>query len=215
MKRLCVFASGLLLALVQLGCSGPSHPDADQPPPADVEDPPGPGGFEARLLRIARTYESYGRADGGFRWAPAFCAAASAPRPARVRFSASADPATHGRKLYSLFVKDRRGGTAYTAEGKSNPVGQVVVKESWVPEEVKDDGRPLEPVSRKVKVRRGGTVVEAEDRLVPYARKGSRLYRAARRCDLFIMFKMEPNTPGTDAGWVYGTLRRGDPVRLE
>jgi hypothetical protein len=31
-------------------------------------------------------------------------------------------------------------------------------------------------------------------------------YRADRQTDLFIMFKTEPQTPGTDNGWVYGTV---------
>jgi hypothetical protein len=77
-----------------------------------------------------------------------------------------------------------------------------VVKEAWAPEEVKDAGRELEPVVRKVKVRG----VEQEDRFVPYARKDGRLYHAGKKVSLFIMFKLDPRTPGTDEGWVYGTV---------
>src|SRR5437870_10625362 len=37
-------------------------------------------------------------------------------------------------------------------------------------------------------------------------RRDGRLYRPAARSGLFIMFKTEPGTPGTDEGWVYGTV---------
>jgi hypothetical protein len=82
----------------------------------------------------------------------------------------------------------------------------VVVKESWVPEEVKDDGTPLEPVRRTVKVRQGDTLVEQEDSFLPYARKDGHLYHAKEKGPLFVMFKLDPATPGTDEGWVYGTV---------
>ena len=48
-----------------------------------------------------------------------------------MRLSASRDPETHGRKLYYLYAKHHE---AYRMVRElSQPVGQVVVKESWVP----------------------------------------------------------------------------------
>src|SRR5436190_351218 len=38
------------------------------------------------------------------------------------------------------------------------------------------------------------------------ARKGDKLFKATKQADLFIMFKLDPKTPGTDNGWVYGTV---------
>jgi hypothetical protein len=34
----------------------------------------------------------------------------------------------------------------------------------------------------------------------------NRLYRPKEKSDLFIMFKLNPGTPETDEGWVYGIV---------
>jgi hypothetical protein len=158
--------------------------------------------FEDRLLEIAAAYEPYGRLDTAARWAPAFCAAPVMHLP-ELALSRSTDQGTHGRKLYSLFPKERDPSGSYVESAKP---GQVIVKESWVPEEVNDDGKPLEPIHRKVKVRRGDAVVEQDDSFIPYARKDGKLYHAKEKGPLFVMFKLDPQTPGTDEGWVYGTV---------
>lgn len=93
----------------------------------------------------------------------------------------------------------------YTEVGKPSPVGQVIVKDAWRPEEV-DVATPQKPVFRKVKVRLGDSVTEREDSFVPYTLQGGHLYHAASKSALFIMYKLEPGTPGTDEGWVYGTV---------
>jgi hypothetical protein len=83
----------------------------------------GPGG-EPRIEE-ALQYKSYGRVDDASRWAPMDC---EPPPPLK---SQSRDPETHGRKLYYLFAKDRE---AYRiARDRDQPVGQVIVKESWIP----------------------------------------------------------------------------------
>src|SRR5262245_58267471 len=38
------------------------------------------------------------------------------------------------------------------------------------------------------------------------ARADGRVYRTSRKSGYFIMSKMHPKTPGTDAGWVYRTV---------
>jgi hypothetical protein len=192
MNKLLAFT----LALLASGCTE-NKQWQDGPAPAAVASASEPA-FEGRLLEIAGSYESYGRLDADLLWAPVYC---RMPPPPSPRFSDSRDPATHGQKLYSLFVKEVLAYTSLSAV--SSPVGQVVVKEAWAPEEVKDAGRKLEPVVRKVKVRG----VEQEDRFVPYARgKDGRLYQAKEKAGLFVMFKLDPKTPGTDEGWVYGTV---------
>jgi hypothetical protein len=132
---------------------------------------------------------------------PGLAGSVAADPEESLAFSRSSDSSTHGRKLYSLFVKEKPYDDApnsYTIQGRLNPVGQVVVKEAWAPERVKDDGRKLEPVQRKDQNR--------EDDFVPYARHGGQLYHAKEKAGLFIMYKLDPQTPGTDEGWVYGTV---------
>jgi hypothetical protein len=161
--------------------------------------------FHDRLLEIAASYPEYGRADGMLRWAPWMC---DAPPPPTLRLSASTDARTHGRKLYFVFAKINTGG-CYFADGKANPVGQVVVKESWVPEEIPDKGQVLNPIFGSLTVRGKDGItktIDPSDPYVPYARKDGRLYHATKKADLFIMFKTDPSTPATDEGWVYGTV---------
>ncbi len=173
---------------------------------------PSPPDFEVRLLEIAQTYELFGRI-GKPRWAPQLCVNDRSP-PASPEpnagpnpwFSDSKDPDTHGRKLYWLFVKAVPAGAThgYIPPGEVSRVGQAVVKEAWVPEKVPDKGE-LKSVTRKVKTPDG----ERVDRFLPYVRKGDRmneLYRAKEKSALFIMYKLDPKTPGTDSGWVYGTV---------
>jgi len=209
---LCVV---VLLSLILVGCT-----EDGEPPSAEATVPSRPLNsqqgesagdaqqFNERLLEIARTYESYGRIDTTLRWGVVYCAPPGG-WTASPRFSSSNDAATHGQKLYSLFVKDRKrnpfGSNSYIRAGKPNRVGQVLVKEAWVPEVVKNDD-PQQAVTRKVKVRQGEEVVEEDDWFLPYAGKDGRLYRASRKSTLFIMLKLDPKTPGTDAGWVYGTV---------
>jgi hypothetical protein len=183
MNKLLAFT----LALLASGCIDDKQRQ-EGPAPAAVASGGTPA-FEGRLLEIAGSYESYGRPDTDLRWAPLYC---STPPPPRPRFSQSRDPATHGQKLYSLFVKEVLAYTSFSAV--SSPVGQVVVKEAWIPEEVKDDGGRKEPVVRKVE-------------FIPYARgKDGQIYHAKEKSGLFIMYKLDPKTPGTDEGWVYGTV---------
>jgi hypothetical protein len=207
MRRFALVTAGVLVCGV-LGCverqpSSPA-PQADPSPKPETTDNP----FDERLLQIAHTYRSFGQADLAMRWALADC---RAPLPPELSVSASKDKDTHGGKLYAVFAFFKDDGS-YVKAGKANPVNQEIVKESWVPEEIKDDGKPLEPAVRKYeKVNLAycaddpkPTVVE--ERYLPYARKDGILYHAAKQGDLFIMYKTDPQTPGTDQGWVYGTV---------
>jgi hypothetical protein len=192
MQRGLVYCLTALFGLGLPGCFS-----QEQPSPAPVA-------FPDRLLEIARSYEEYGRLDPSVRFAPMDCAAPPAPWT-RPRFSASGDATTHGRKLYWVFAK-QSNSVAYLPDSGPSPVGQVVVKEAWIAEEVEDSGLADTKVIRKVKVRRGGQLVGEVDGFVPYARQDGRVYHAASRAALFIMYKLDPQTPGTDEGWVYGTV---------
>src|SRR5688572_28079776 len=93
---------------------------------------------DPKLLDATRNYAAYGKVDNADRWAVTDC---RAPEPAPPRVSASRDLETHGRKLYYLFAKDRE---AYRlAKEFSQPQGQVVVKESWIPAATSTSQKPV------------------------------------------------------------------------
>ena len=213
-RLVCWWLVGLAVALPMspIGCHDKSDENAEPRTSVTAEAT----SFHDRLLQIATSYEEYGRFGTEPRWSPLYCAApppvASKAPPPRPRVSASGDSRTHGRKLYWLFVRAVPPSVAVTGSyiraGKPNPVGQVVVKEAWQPEEV-DAATPQRPVVRKARVRRGDAVEEHEDSFVPYVRRGDRLYHAASKSALFILYKLDPRTPATDEGWVYGTVTPG------
>jgi hypothetical protein len=184
----CVTLAAVLLAVTAAGAARPTAG-------TDATDPGAP--FHAQLKEIARTYPGYGYAD--YReaaWAPGLCRMPIPYHdylPGEARLSASKDTETHGQKLYFLFAKQRDAYVQFS--GKMNPVGQVVVKESWTPKEATEE-------EYKGYLAVGGQLREA----TPFARKNGKLYRTDQRNALFIMFKIAPETPGTDNGWVYGTV---------
>jgi len=152
--------------------------------------------FDQELLRAAGEYQTWGRVDDAARWAPYYC---REPSPAQPRLSASADVQTHGQKLYSLFAKNRH---EYLLTNKTKPatIGQVIVKQSFATEATADlkagDADP-----RKNFALNGGP-----NAFFPFAVKGDTVYKAGELAGLFVMLKLDPNTPGTDEGWVYGTV---------
>jgi hypothetical protein len=197
----------IVLVLFLAGCSSGQSNDsgADSADPDQVDGRAGPP-FDGRLLAVARSYQGYHLIDPLVRWSPLDCRAPRVPVMSEPALSRSRDEATHGRKLYFLFAKvipdTASRPSAYVPTRGPNPVGQAVVKEAWAPEEVADDGSPLRPVSLEVEVRGHSRRRE----FVPYARQGGRLYHAREKSGLFIMLKLDRATPGTDEGWVYGTV---------
>jgi hypothetical protein len=173
MTRVSLLGTGLaVFGLAALLWAAPEN--ETKPAPVNVER------FHDQLRDVAKGYAKFGRVDPTGRWAPTYC---RAPRPA-PSISASKDATTHGQKLYFLFVKQRE---AYLQlSDKPNAVGQVLVKESWAPEEVKDEKTPSEFES--------------------VAGKDGKLFRPGKKNELFIMLKLDPKTPDTDEGWVYGTV---------
>ena len=167
----------LLGLLLIVSCSQPKE---DVPGP--VADEPD---FHPRLQEIAKEYNAWGRVDDETRWAPYLC---RMPMASRARFSQSDHSTTHGRKLYFLFAKDRH---AYISL-KPQADGQVIVKESWKPKETSE-----------AETTHGDVPTGS---YTPYARKDGKLYHASEKGALFIMYKTTESTPGTDKGWVYGTV---------
>lgn len=186
MNRLAPVLAALAWAPVSLsGCGGPLPPSSA---PATVDDP--------RALAIAHEYKSYGRVDDELRWAPFLC---RQPLPGIARESTSKDAATHGQKLYSVFVKDHAGYPM------SSQAGQVVVKESFTAQLVTDPTVVYEPQC--------GTDCVGADHFYPYAKKDGHVYRAGDVAGLFIMYRVDPaTTAGSDDGWVYATVDAAQKV---
>lgn len=145
--------------------------------------------FHEALLKIAAEYTTYGRVDDETRWAPYLC---RMPNPSVARVSGSKDSETHGSKLYFLFAKQRKD---YLKGG--DQTGQVIVKEGWTPKEL-----PTDTKTQAVRVGSEGQ----RDSYIPYAKKDGKLFHAESKHALFIMMKLDPKTPETDNGWVYGTV---------
>jgi hypothetical protein len=182
---------------LSLNSSGPNVPPAKTAQPQE---------FEERLLEIAHSYESYGRVHADYQWALAMCDDSSTFLP-ELAISNTSDSRAHGRKLYALYAKMSSEPDLYLAEEALNPVGQVVVKESWVPEEV-DPGRgPGDPLSALVQARSDNPFEGAPDSPASqYILRENHVFRPKARSDLFVMFKLNPGTPETDEGWVYGIV---------
>lgn len=144
--------------------------------------------FNKRISEIAREYLDYKLVKPDLKFAPTLC---RAPKPtARIFASESLDADSHGNKLYYLFARNQK---AYeNAASRPSPVGQVIVKESWkaVPMGINDHVANARHAS-------GEPVMTSTSR-------GGQAYRAGEQTDLFVMYKMAEDTPGTDRGWVYG-----------
>src|SRR5262245_27820411 len=113
-------------AIATAGTTGAAGTVAPADAGIDVAQVP----FGEQILAIAAEYVSWGRVDDELRWAPWLC---RAPYPGIARPSQSNDEATHGRKLYSVFAKN------HAAYPNGPHDGQVVVKQSWIPELIETD----------------------------------------------------------------------------
>lgn len=196
-----VVLSGLMICLMMglPGC-GDEPAVAEPEPVARMEREPGP--FDAQVQEIAATYRQFERVSEHASLAMLACAA---PTPARgVLQSTSNDTDTHGRKLYFLYAKHassyRQIGDPFFRSPEvaswveSTAVGQVIVKESFVPVKVAVNQKPS-PLHGDPK----GLTYPAE-----YIRNpDGTFYKTGEPAGLFIMFKLDPETPGTDEGWVY------------
>jgi hypothetical protein len=149
------------------------------------------------VLAIASDYVAWGRVDDELRWAPWLC---RIPYPGIARPSQSDDESTHGRKLYSVFAKN------HDAYPNGPHDGQVVVKQSWIPEMVgyPDAGVPPNSFTTDAGI--------DADHFYPYAKSDAGFFRAAAPAGLFIMFRLDPSTPDTDEGWVYATVSAAGEV---
>jgi hypothetical protein len=155
--------------------------------------------FHPLLLAIAKGYEkNFRRLDDRVRFAPTRCAVPPEGTQEHNTFiSDSKDESTHGMKLYLLYAKDvnryLKREPARTIVGtieEAKSAKQVLVKEAWTAEKAE------------------GNKAKAGDNphnLEPAEKDGTK-YFAGKRAPLFIMAQLEKDTPGSDEGWVYGTV---------
>ncbi|WP_437840607.1 hypothetical protein [Sorangium sp. So ce1153] len=207
----------LLLLVLASACSHsldePTSPDAEgatSPPSAASSSataapsatPAAAAEIDARFVPLIasafRDYKAWGRVDDELRWAPWLC---RLPLPGRARMS-DAEDGGHARKLYSVFARNHDTYPLVQTEAPvSQPVGQVLVKESYHPELVDKAPEFPEPPPSSSNDASG-----TPDHFDPYVRDGERIYRASRFAGAYVVLKVAPETPGTDAGWVYGTV---------
>lgn len=164
--------------------------------------------FAGRLLEIAAEYQQYERVDQTMRWSPSLCflpPEASNPPKNLGLISQSTSDATHGKKLYFLYARKPSEYRNHIWRLSSNtkqraPLGQVLVKEAWHPIKKKK----LEPA--RIGNTPPATKSSNPHNSKPFAVHGQDKYHAGDKKGLFIMFKTLESTPGTDQGWVYGTV---------
>jgi hypothetical protein len=226
MARITVF----LLALLG-SCSAESgSPTLAEPSPASAPAEPAPASapsasatpasheyeYEldeasaATLREAVRDYLAWGRVDERPNVAPVLC---RAPLPrdygaaSQVRLSRG-DAAEHGRKLYFLFAGplELGGRNRYTELGKPGgaselPIGFTVVKQSWTAEPGPAPA-PASPTNQPNAI----LTIDPPPPVTTLEHEGRQLHTGEPR-ELFVMTKIgAPDTPGTDRGWIYGTL---------
>ncbi len=141
--------------------------------------------------RAFRDYKPWGRVDDELRWAPWLC---RMPLPGRVRMSAAEDGG-HARKLYSVFAKHRDRYPLVEGQAPvAQPVGQVLIKESYVPELVEDG-------AAAALLGAGATPPDVMDHFDPILRDGDRVYRASRLAGAYVCSRSRRTPPApTRAG---------------
>lgn len=162
----------------------------------------------ATLREAARDYLAWGRVDERPNVAPVLCRAPlphDYGAPSQVRLS-RADEAEHGRKLYFLFAgPNQLGGRHLYAKlgkpGSEVPVGFTVVKQSWTAEPGPAPAPAPAPTHPNAII-----TIEPPPPVTTLEHEGRQLHTGEPR-ELFVMTKIgAPDTPGTDLGWIYGTL---------
>ena len=193
-QRLCVTLCGLFAFVMLSGCTGGHSSSADAKvtaaPATPSIDEQLNEQFNEWLLEIAEEYLSYGLIDPTANLAPVACDAP--PGPPSASYSHSEDNGTHGRKLYYLFAA--KPESYLSTKRTVSPVDQVLVKESW-------HAKAVEPPGLNTWVDHA-----SGEQVMPFAFHGGDVYQVGEKGPLFVMFKLAPETPGTDQGWVYGTL---------
>lgn len=185
---------------------------AKAPQAASDEEPIDPR-FTETLLTAAREYQAWGRVDEHPNLAPMLCRAPQGLDfgfPSHARLS-GADDAQHGRKLYYLYAGLEQQSVRHlyralgTPAAEPIPVGFVIVKQSWMAKPSaeaisSEPGDAVEPDSKH------DMALDQPSPITWVEHEGQRL-DVGEQAELFVMAKLgDSELPGTDAGWIYGTL---------
>lgn len=139
--------------------------------------------FVPLIRAAAAEYLGFVRVTGDVQTAPTDC---RLPPKAVLRSAAEKE---HGEKLYLLFAR-QADGVEYVKKGEPAAAGQTLVKESW-------QSVPGKQMGATEASQRHGRL-ELVD--------GEHVAHAGASAGLFVMHKLAAETPGTDQGWVYGTV---------
>lgn len=220
-----------LLVLV-LGCSSSAEPEPSAEPraPEPIAEP-SPGAVElagvddglddaaaVKLRAAVAGYLAWGRVDERPNLAPALCRAPTGLDfgfPSHARLS-EADDAPHGRKLYFLYAgppslggRDRYAGLGLPDRASELPVGFTVVKQSWSAEpKPTATATPTDQPNAAPELPADAFVISTDPPapITWVEHAGQRLHVGAQ-AELFVMTKVgAPDLPGSDRGWIYGTL---------
>jgi hypothetical protein len=150
---------------------------------------------QEHLLQIAGEYKTYHRHDhaikdtASLKWTIQLCAPAAPIQHETMDSFSFSKPSSvmskHGNKLYVLYVKNMRSYEDTTK--KIQPIGQVLVKETWNVREVPKDH-----------VGKSGLAMKQ-------SKNDGKWYTPVSVSELFIMYK-EPKNKDNDEGWVYGIV---------
>ena len=205
MKYAPIAAISVPLVLIVAGLAAAAIV-ADEPPKTKTPEPSTPAAVtpcyapkplaDDRILELARDYTKWKRVSDSAHYAPQLCRAPFFP--SGTQQSVSGDDATHGKKLYFLFAAKDQDYVKLNWSDKpaTAPVGQTIVKETFAPVEV-----PLDQVPKEGKAETDGRVHPAE-----YLIDKGKAFKTGEKRDLFIMTKLDPETLGSDKGWVYATV---------
>ncbi len=155
--------------------------------------------FVDAIRKAGASYEKWGRVDERPNLAPSLCAA---PRPedygaaSHVRLS-QAEDGPHTDKLYYLWASDRRRYQALAGDRPEDvPVGFAIVKQSFTAKPIAEE--PAAPAM----ISQTGTPPP-----ITWLEHAGKRLAIDRPKDLFVMTKIASGpAPGTDDGWIYGTV---------
>lgn len=143
--------------------------------------------FEPRIREIATQFREQFRNWTKLGTVPNMAPLGCRQPPLVQMLSKSRDKGTHGRKLYFLYVKEAL--PYYSVAENDQPIGQALVKESF----------EAIPITLEEK-----SALDKTDASQTVSKDGEH-WRLGPPRDLFVMYKLDPATPNTDEGWVYGT----------
>ena len=182
-----------LAGLVLLACAAPQDP-------APIE--PQPPAFEAEVQEALAGWQEWPVVGDYLRWAVTDC---RIPPPPRVQQSQSRDEGTHGQKLYVLRSSHSSEYLDLWSSDQVTPIGQTLVKQTWIPIEM-EGVVTADPLPRFPPGMSDGSGEDPWEGFHRELIEEGRGWRTGDPGPVFFMHKLAPGTPGTDYGWVYGSM---------